>query len=165
MPWDVLHQGLSRQLGGSIGQWTILVGAAILLLWIPLGERPGLGTISNVIILGIVLDLALTLLPDNSGLGALWAAAGLIGNALATALYVGASLGPGPRDGLMTGLVRRTGRSIRLIRTLIEVTVVLLGWALGGTLGPATAAYALLIGPLVQPLLARLTVRPVSLPR
>ncbi len=166
MPWDVLHQGLSRQLGGSIGQWTIAIGALVLLFWVPLRQRPGLGTISNVIVLGVVLDLTLLWLPQPDGLALriLAAVLGLVLNSLATAMYVGAQLGPGPRDGLMTGLVARTGGSIRLIRTTIEVTVVALGWVLGGTLGFATVAYALGIGLLVQPLLPRLSVGPATLP-
>ncbi len=160
MPWDVLHQGLARQTGGTIGQWTMLVGAVVLLLWLPLRERPGIGTISNVVVIGFSVDAVLPLLPETAPMAALaaLAGAGLVLNAVATALYVGARLGPGPRDGLMTGLVRRTGGSVRLVRTTIEVVVVLAGWLLGGTLGPATVVYALGIGPLVQVLLPRLTV-------
>jgi uncharacterized membrane protein YczE len=169
MPWDVLHQGLSRHVGHSIGFWVIVVGAVVLLAWIPLRERPGLGTISNIVVIGVLVDVALDVIPAQHA----WAAriglavAGIALNAFATGLYVGARLGPGPRDGLMTGLVRRTGRSIRLVRCVIEVTVVLVGWALGGTLGPATVAYALAVGPLVHVLLPRLTVpeRPAPEPR
>ncbi|GAB3593542.1 membrane protein [Angustibacter peucedani] len=160
MPWDVLHQGLSRHVGLSIGTWTIIVGAVVLLGWIPLRERPGVGTVSNVLVIGVVLDAVLRLLPDVDHLAvrAALVVAGLVLNAIATAMYIGARLGPGPRDGLMTGLVRRTGGSVRLVRTGIEVVVVLAGWALGGTLGVATAAYALGIGPLVQVFLPLLTV-------
>lgn len=163
MPWDVLHQGLARQLGGTIGQWSIVVGGLVLLLWLPLRERPGLGTVSNVFVIGVAIDATLVALPQLPLMDAVpariaLATAGLALNAVATAAYVGARLGPGPRDGLMTGLVRRTGRSVRLVRTTIEVVVVLAGWSLGGTLGPATVAYALGIGPLVQVLLPRLTV-------
>jgi uncharacterized membrane protein YczE len=163
MPWDVLHQGLARQLGGTIGQWSIVVGGLVLLLWLPLRERPGLGTVSNVFVIGVAIDLTLVALPQLALMDAMpvriaLATAGLALNAVATAAYVGARLGPGPRDGLMTGLVRRTGGSVRLVRTTIEVVVVLAGWLLGGTLGPATVAYALGIGPLVQVLLPRLTV-------
>jgi uncharacterized membrane protein YczE len=160
MPWDVLHQGLSRQLGWSLGTVTIVVGALVLLAWIPLRERPGLGTVSNVVVIGVALDAALAVLPEPGSLAVRTALvpAGIALNAVATAAYIGVRLGPGPRDGLMTGLVRRTGRSVRLVRTSIEVTVVAAGWLLGGTLGVATVLYALAIGPLVQLLLPRLTV-------
>ena len=161
MPWDVLHQGLARQLGWSLGVVTIVVGALVLLAWIPLRERPGLGTVSNVVVIGLALDVALAVLPEPSSLPLRVALvpAGVLLNAVATAAYIGVHLGPGPRDGLMTGLVRRTGRSVRLVRTSIEVTVVVLGWLLGGTLGVATVLYALAIGPLVHTLLPRLAVR------
>jgi uncharacterized membrane protein YczE len=160
MPWDVLHQGLSRHLGWSLGTVTVVVGAVVLLCWIPLRERPGLGTVSNVVVIGIAVDAALAVIssPGAWALRILLAAGGIALNAVATALYIGVRLGPGPRDGLMTGLVRRTGRSVRLVRTSIEVTVVLIGWLLGGTLGPATVVYALAVGPLVHALLPRLTV-------
>ena len=161
MPWDVLHQGLARQLGGSIGLWSIVIGAVVLLGWIPLRERPGVGTLSNVVVLGVTIDAVLAVLPEAQGWPARVAMVllGVLLNAVATAAYVGARLGPGPRDGLMTGLVRRTGGSVRLIRTTIEVAVVVAGWLLGGTLGVATVVYAIAIGPLVQLLLPRLTVR------
>jgi len=161
MPWDVLHQGLARQLGWSLGVVTIVVGALVLLAWIPLRERPGLGTVSNVVVIGLALDAALAVLPEPGALPvrAALVPAGILLNAVATAAYIGVHLGPGPRDGLMTGLVRRTGRSVRLVRTSIEVTVVALGWLLGGTLGVATVLYALAIGPLVHALLPRLAVR------
>lgn len=160
MPWDVLHQGLVRQVGGTIGQWSIAVGALVLLAWIPLRERPGLGTVSNVVLIGASVDATLALLPVAGPMPARVAfmAAGIVLNAIATALYVGAHLGPGPRDGLMTGFVRRTGASVRLVKTLIEVTVVLAGWAMGGTLGVGTAVFVLTIGPLVQVFLHRLAV-------
>ena len=132
MPWDVLHQGLARQLGWSLGVVTIVVGALVLLAWIPLRERPGLGTVSNVVVIGLALDVALAVLPEPSSLPLRVALvpSGVLLNAVATAAYIGVHLGPGPRDGLMTGLVRRTGRSVRLVRTSIEVTVVALGWLL-----------------------------------
>ncbi|MGW5672056.1 membrane protein YczE [Micromonospora sp. NPDC003776] len=152
-PWDVFHQGLARQTGLSIGTVTIAVGALVLLLWIPLRQRPGLGTISNVVVIGLVVDATLALLPDGGGLPARIAllVVGIVANGAATGLYLGAALGPGPRDGLMTGYVaRRPGRSIRLVRTTIEVTVLALGWLLGGTVGLGTVAYALAIGPLAQ---------------
>jgi uncharacterized membrane protein YczE len=144
-----------------------VVGALVLLAWIPLRERPGLGTVSNVVVLGLALDGTLAVLPPSLPLAARIALvpAGILLNAAATAAYIGVHLGPGPRDGLMTGLVRRTGRSVRLVRTSIEVAVVALGWLLGGTLGVATVLYALGIGPLVHVLLPRLSVnleRPVS---
>jgi uncharacterized membrane protein YczE len=160
MPWDVLHQGLARRLGLSLGTMTIVVGVLVLLCWVPLRQRPGLGTVSNVLVIGVVVDAVLRVLPAP---GPMWArvgfvAAGIVLNALATALYLGARLGPGPRDGLMTGLVRRTGGSVRVVRTAIEVGVVLTGWLLGGTLGVATVPYAVAIGPLVHALLPPLTV-------
>ena len=160
MPWDVLHQGLARQLGWSLGTVTIVVGALVLLAWVPLRERPGLGTVSNVVVIGLALDAALAVLPEPSSLPIRVALVPLaIGlNAVATAAYIGVHLGPGPRDGLMTGLVRRSGRSVRAVRTSIEVAVVALGWLLGGTLGVATVLYALAIGPLVHALLPRLSV-------
>jgi uncharacterized membrane protein YczE len=160
MPWDVLHQGLARQLGWSLGVVTIVVGALVLLAWIPLRERPGLGTVSNVVVIGLALDAALAVLPEPTSLPLRIALVptGILLNAVATAAYIGVRLGPGPRDGLMTGLVRRTGRSVRLVRTSIEVAVVALGWLLGGTLGVATVLYALAIGPLVHALLPRFSV-------
>jgi uncharacterized membrane protein YczE len=162
MPWDVLHQGIARTVGGTLGVITIVVGALVLLLWIPLRERPGLGTVSNVFVIGVSVDASLWALPhvDDMLLQGALVVAGIVLNAVATAAYIGVRMGPGPRDGLMTGLVRRTGRPVRLVRTGIEVAVVLSGFLLGGTLGVATVLYALLIGPLVQPLLPRLTVAP-----
>ena len=155
MPWDVFHQGISGTFGGSIGVVSIVVGVIVLLLWIPLRVRPGIGTISNVIVIGVAVDLGLALIetPSAMWLRVTMAATGILLNAVATAAYVGAGLGPGPRDGLMTGLHDRTGWSIRLVRTGIEVSVVLIGVLLGGTLGIATVAYAVAIGPLVQPML------------
>ncbi|MGC4889518.1 YczE/YyaS/YitT family protein [Micromonospora sp. NBC_01392] len=152
-PWDVFHQGLARQTGLSFGTVTIAVGAVVLLLWIPLRQRPGLGTISNVVVIGLVVDGTLTVLPPGEGLPvrAALLVVGIVANGAATGLYLGAGLGPGPRDGLMTGLVARRPRlSIRLVRTVIEVTVLALGWLLGGTVGLGTVAYALAIGPLAQ---------------
>jgi len=160
MPWDVLHQGLARQLGWSLGAVTILVGVIVLLGWIPLRERPGLGTVSNVLVIGFAVNVALAALPAPSLLPAqlALAAAGIGLNGVATAAYIGVHLGPGPRDGLMTGLVRRTGGSVRLVRTTIEAVVVAIGWFLGGTLGVVTVFYALGIGPLVHALLPHLAV-------
>lgn len=152
-PWDVFHQGLSERTGLSFGTVTIGVGALVLLLWIPLRQRPGLGTVSNVVVIGLVVDATLALLPTGGPLGVQIAllVTGIVANGAATGMYLGARLGPGPRDGLMTGLVaRRPGWSVRLVRTVIEVTVLALGWLLGGTVGLGTVAYALAIGPLAQ---------------
>jgi uncharacterized membrane protein YczE len=162
MPWDVLHQGIARHVGWSLGTVSIAVGALVLLLWVPLRERPGLGTVSNVVVIGLAVDASLAVLGPVEAMPVRVAlvVAGVVLNAVATAAYIGVRMGPGPRDGLMTGLVRRSGRPVRLVRTGIEVVVVASGWLLGGTLGVATVLYALAIGPLVQPLLPRLTVRP-----
>ncbi|MEU8154961.1 hypothetical protein AB0B94_14945 [Micromonospora sp. NPDC048986] len=152
-PWDVFHQGLSELTGLSFGTVTIGVGALVLLLWIPLRQRPGLGTVSNVVVIGLVVDATLALVPPGGPFSVRIAMliSGIVANGAATALYLGARLGPGPRDGLMTGYVaRRPGRSIRLVRTVIEVTVLALGWLLGGKVGLGTVAYALAIGPLAQ---------------
>lgn len=158
-PWDVLHQGISRHTGLSIGLVVNLTAVAVLLLWIPLRQRPGLGTVSNVIVIGLVTDASLALTPTTDHLGVRVAllGTGIVANAVATGLYVGARLGPGPRDGLMTGLAAR-GHPIRLVRTLIELSVLGAGWLLGGAIGIGTIAYALAIGPLVGVLLPRLTV-------
>ena len=158
-PWDVFHQGLSQRLGWSLGTVVNVVGALVLLLWIVLRQRPGLGTVANILVLGTVADLTLQLLPPLTALPrALLLVGGIALNAAATAAYIGARLGPGPRDGLMTGLVKRTGRPVGWIRTSIEVTVLAIGWLLGGSVGLGTLAYALLIGPLVQVLLPLLSV-------
>jgi len=159
-PWDVLHQGLADRLPLTFGQVVIVVGALVLLAWIPLRQRPGLGTISNVIVIGLAVDAALAVLPppDPMAWRITFLVSGVVLNGVATAAYIGARLGPGPRDGLMTGLVARTGRSVRLIRTSIEVGVLATGWLLGGTVGVGTVLYAIAIGPLVHLLLPRLTV-------
>ena len=161
MPWDVLTQGIVRRTHLSFGTVTLLVGIVVLACWVPLRQRPGVGTVANVVVISVLADPFLALLaelPDTIGLRIALAVGGIVLNGLATGLYVGARLGPGPRDGLMTGLVRRSGRSVRLVRTTIEVVVVSVGWLLGGTVGVATLAYALAIGPLVHLFLARLTV-------
>jgi uncharacterized membrane protein YczE len=159
-PWDVLHQGLAERVPLSFGEVTIVVGALVLLAWIPLRQWPGFGTVSNVVVIGLAVDATLAALPAPDAMalriGFMLAGVGL--NGVASAAYIGARLGPGPRDGLMTGLVRRTGRSVRLVRTSIEVTVLVAGWLLGGTVGVGTVAYALAIGPLVHVLLPPLTV-------
>jgi len=151
-PWNVLHQGLAELTGLTIGVVSIIVGAAVLLLWIPLRQRPGLGTVSNVFVVGLAMDGTLALVPDAHGLAVRipLLLAGVLLNGVATGLYISANFGPGPRDGLMTGLHKLTGRSIRLIRTGIEVAVVATGFALGGTVGVGTLLYALAIGPLAQ---------------
>jgi len=165
MPWDVLSQGASRQTGWSFGTLTILISVLVLACWIPLRQRPGFGTVANVLVIGALVDPFLALLGRLPSPLPLWAAGllsagGILLNGLATALYIGARMGPGPRDGLMTGLVRRTRRPVGVVRTTIEVAVVAVGWLLGGTLGVATLAYALGIGPIVHVLLPRLTVPP-----
>ena len=157
-PWDVFSQGLSRSFGLAIGTWTIIVGVLVLLLWIPLRQRPGLGTVGNVVVIGLVVNGFLAVVPVVHGVAArslcMVAAVGL--NGLATATYIGARLGPGPRDGLMTGWAAR-GHSLRLGRTIIEATALLAGWLLGGTVGLGTLVYALSIGPLVHWLLPHFT--------
>jgi uncharacterized membrane protein YczE len=158
-PWDVLHQGLSRQTGVSIGTCTIAVGVVVLLLWIPLRQRPGLGTVSNAILIGLAVDGSLALLPAPPNLGWQWGflLSGIVLNGVATGAYIGAGLGPGPRDGLMTGIAGR-GHSIRLVRTGLEVVVLGAGWALGGSVGIGTVAYALGIGPLAHVFIPAFTV-------
>lgn len=167
MPWSVLDQGVARSTGLTLGTVTILVGAAVLLLWVPLRQRPGIGTVANVFVIGLALDASLAVLPRVEALPPRLAlvVAGVVLNALATAAYIGVQLGPGPRDGLMTGLVRRTGRSVRAVRTGLEVVVVVLGVLLGGTIGLGTVLYALGIGPLVQLLLPRVAVALTGTPR
>jgi uncharacterized membrane protein YczE len=151
-PWDVFHQGISEHSGLSIGVVSIIVGAAVLLLWIPLRQRPGLGTVSNVVVVGLAMDATLALVPDVQSMGVRipLLALAIVLNGAATGLYISARFGPGPRDGLMTGLHRRTGRSLRLVRTGIEVAVLATGFVLGGSVGVGTVAYALAIGPLSQ---------------
>lgn len=151
-PWDVFHQGVSRHVPLSFGTITALTGMLVLLAWIPLRQRPGLGTVSNVVVIAIAVDVSLGWLPEIDGLPlrVTLLVTGIVMNAFATALYIGAGMGPGPRDGLMTGLVARTGLSIRLVRTCIELVVVATGWLLGGNVGIGTLLYAFGIGPLVQ---------------
>jgi uncharacterized membrane protein YczE len=158
--WDVLHQGMASHLPMSIGTAVIVMSLVVLLFWIPLREMPGLGTIANSFVVGIVADAALGLLdpPDVMWERSLLMVGGVVLNALATALYIGSQFGPGPRDGLMTGLHRRTGVSIGLVRFGLEVTVVAIGWVLGGVVGIGTVIYALAIGPLVQLMLPRFIV-------
>jgi uncharacterized membrane protein YczE len=159
-PWDVFHQGVAERSGLSFGTVVVITGAGVLLAWVPLRQRPGIGTVSNVFVIGIAVDVTLALLPaagsSPAGLAMLLAGIGL--NGVASGAYIGAGLGPGPRDGLMTGLVRRSGCSVRVVRTSIEVGVLAAGAALGGTVGIGTVLYAVSIGPLVHVLLPRLTI-------
>ncbi|MEU9865821.1 hypothetical protein AB0D99_33650 [Streptomyces sp. NPDC047971] len=151
-PWGVLHQGLAEKTGLTIGVVSIFVGAVVLLLWIPIRQKPGLGTVSNVFVIGVAMDATLALVPEAGGMAVRIAllVLGIVLNGMATGLYIAARFGPGPRDGLMTGLHRLTGRSIRLVRTAIEVAVVATGFLLGGSVGIGTVLYALSIGPLAQ---------------
>jgi uncharacterized membrane protein YczE len=162
-PWDVLHQGLAERTGLPIGQVVIGVAVVVLLLWFPLRQRPGFGTVSNVIVVGLAVDGTLAVLPQPHQLAvrAAYLILGILANAVATGLYIGAGLGPGPRDGLMTGFAQR-GHSIRLVRSLIELSVLAIGWLLGGTVGVGTLLYAVTIGPLVGALLPRLTIAPAT---
>jgi uncharacterized membrane protein YczE len=160
-PWDVLHQGIAGHLGVSIGAVTIAVSLVVLLAWVPLREMPGLGTLSNAFIVGLATNLGLAFLNEPHEMVGRIAlmAVGIAGNAVATAMYIGARFGPGSRDGLMTGLHRRTGRPIWMVRMSLEAGVVVLGWLLGGVFGVGTLLYAVAIGPLVQRLLPLFTVR------
>jgi uncharacterized membrane protein YczE len=150
-PWDVLHQGLSRHFGLGVGTWAVIVGLVVLLLWIPLGQKPGWGTLSNVVLVGFVIDLMLVVFAPVHGLPLqiVVMLLAVVFNGIATGAYIGAGLGPGPRDGLMTGLGAR-GYSIRVVRTGIELTVLATGWLLGGTVGVGTVVYALGIGPIAH---------------
>ena len=155
--WDVFHQGLSQLTGVSFGWVVNGVSVLVLLAWIPLRQRPGPGTVANALVVGLVADAALTVLPRPEPLPwqLLMLVGGIVANGIATGLYIGAGLGPGPRDGLMTGLAARTGRSIRLVRTLIELSVLAAGWLLGGPVGLGTVLYAVSIGPIAQVSIAR----------
>lgn len=160
IPWDVLHVGVSHHVPLSFG--TIVVGVSLLVLipWIPLRQKPGLGTIGNALLIGPSADLVLSVLPapDHLALRVLLLVGGVVLNGMATGMYIGSQFGPGPRDGLMTGLARVTGGSLRVVRTGIEVTVVVIGWLLGGTVGIGTFLYAIAIGPLAQLFLPLFTV-------
>lgn len=150
-PWDVLHQGLARTFGLQVGTWAIVVGALVLLAWLPLRQRPGLGTVLNVVVVGLAINATLALLPQPHHLAVRVALmlAGVGLNAVATGLYIGAGLGPGPRDGLMTGISAR-GHSVRVVRTTLELSVLVVGYLLGGDVGIGTVLYAFGIGPLVH---------------
>jgi len=161
-PWDTFHQGVANQVGLGIGTVIILTGIALLVLfWIPLRQKPGIGTVLNALEIGLVANLALDAIPsvESLVLRITMLVGGILLVALGSALYIGSGLGPGPRDGIMTGLAAR-GIRIRVARTFIEVTVLVVGWLLGGQVGVGTVLFAVAIGPLVQPLLPRLTVRP-----
>ncbi len=164
-PWDVLHQGIANRTGLSFGTVVIGLGLVVLLAWIPLRQLPGVGTISNVIIVGLVVDAGLDVMtrPSSLGLRIAELVAAVVLQGVAGGSYIGAGLGPGPRDGLMTGLVRSSGRSVRLVRTTIEATVLVSGWLLGGTVGIGTVLYAATIGPLVHVFLPLLTIAPAHL--
>jgi uncharacterized membrane protein YczE len=158
--WDVLHQAVAGRIGISFGWVVITVSLAVLAVWIPLRQRPGLGTVANALVVGLVADATLAALPEprNIAWQLVMLVTGIAGNGIATGLYIGAGLGPGPRDGLMTGLADRTGRSVRLVRTLIEVSVLAAGWALGGPVGVGTLLYALSIGPISQWAIVRFSI-------
>jgi uncharacterized membrane protein YczE len=158
-PWDVFHQGVANQVGLGIGTVIILTGIALLVLfWIPLRQKPGLGTVLNALEIGLVANVVLDAIPrvEAMALRIPMLLGGILLVALGSALYIGSGLGPGPRDGIMTGLAAR-GIQIRVARTFIEVTVLVVGWLLGGQVGVGTVLFAIAIGPLVQPLLPRLT--------
>ena len=164
-PWDVLHQGLSERTGVTIGTAGIVAGIVVMLAWIPLRERPGIGTVLNVVVVGLMMDVTLLVVDDVDGVAlrsaTLAVGIGLV--SLGTALYIGAGLGPGPRDGLMTGWSRRRGTSLRAVRTAVELSVLVLGWAMGGRVGPGTVVFACAVGPLLQLALGRVTI-PASPP-
>ncbi|WP_231642870.1 YitT family protein [Nocardia sp. NRRL S-836] len=165
-PWDVLHEGLAERTGLSFGLITAITGVAVLLLWIPLRQKPGVGTIANVVVIAVAVDATLAILPAPQGLlpRIVFLTLGIVLNAVAFAAYVGSRLGPGPRDGMVTGFCRRTGVSLRVVRTVIELLVLGTGWLLGGTVGIGTILYALGIGPLSQLFLPHLTWRERSQP-
>lgn len=151
-PWDVLNQGLAPRLGLSFGMTVNLIGAIVLLLWWPLRQRPGFGTVANIVVIGTVVDLSLAILPTPEGhaMRGLWLVAGIVLNGIAGGAYIGAGMGPGPRDGLMTGLCRRTGWPVKWVRSGIEIGVLAIGWMLGGTVGVGTILYAATIGWIVH---------------
>lgn len=151
-PWNVLNQGVVARTGWPFGATVIGIGVLLLLLWIPLRQKPGFGTIANIILVGMVVDWTMPLVATPHVLWGkgLMLAAGIVTMAAATGCYLGAAMGPGPRDGLMTGVIARTGWSVRLVRTAIELTVLAIGWLLGGKVGLGTVVYAFSIGPLVQ---------------
>lgn len=163
-PWDVFHQGVGYRTPLSFGTVVIATGAVVLMLWIPLRQRPGLGTISNMIMIGLAADAALWLIPEveSTPMRAVMLVSGIVFTGIATSTYIGAGFGSGPRDGLMTGLAERTGRSIRTVRTGIELTVLAAGWMLGGTVGIGTILFAVAIGPIVHVTLPFFQIRGAS---
>ncbi|MBI9113782.1 membrane protein YczE [Sanguibacter suaedae] len=170
-PWEAFHNGISEQVGLSMGVVIILTGVLVLLLWIPLRQMPGVGTVANTVWVGVAVDATLRVLPEIDGIAPQIAllVSGVVLNGLSGALYIGSQLGPGPRDGLMTGFARTTGGSLRVVRTTIELTVLALGWLLGGAVGLGTVLYALAVGPLVQLFMPYVVVEladrvPVSVP-
>jgi uncharacterized membrane protein YczE len=165
MPWSVLDQGLSEALGLEVGTWSIIVGAVVLVLWLPLRARPGVGTLANVVLVGLSINATLAVLPAVHAVPAqvLLLAAGILLNGIATGAYIGAGLGPGPRDGLTTGIAAR-GHSVRVVRTTVEVLVLAVGWLLGGTVGIGTLLYAVCIGPLMHRTLPALRLREKAAP-
>ena len=154
-PWDAFHQGISFLTGVSIGTVVVIVGFAVMFLWIFLKQKLGLGTIMNAITIGIAINVFYAWIPTASNylIGVVYFVVGILINGIGISMYVGGGLGPGPRDGLMTGLVKRTGKPLWLIRTSIEVVVLGLGWAFGGTIGLGTVLYAFTIGPVVHVML------------
>ena len=158
-PWDVLHQGLAVRFGLTVGVWSIIISFVVLLFWIPLREPYGIGTVLNALIIGVMIDVTAVVVPEagNTVVAILMLGSGILSIGFASGLYIGANLGPGPRDGLMTGIARK-GPSIRLTRSILEIVVLITGWLLGGTFGIGTIAFALLIGPLVQFFLPRWTI-------
>lgn len=160
-PWDVLHQGLAVRFGLTVGIWSIIISFVVLLLWIPLREPYGIGTVLNALIIGVMIDVTAAVVPEagNTVVAIFMLGSGILLIGFASGLYIGANLGPGPRDGLMTGIARK-GPSIRLTRSIIEIVVLIAGWLLGGAFGIGTIAFALLIGPLVQFFLPRWTIDP-----
>jgi uncharacterized membrane protein YczE len=161
-PWAVLDQGVSRRTGIPIGTVSILTGAIVLIAWVPLRQRPGIGTVLNIVLIGVTTDAALLVLdtPASAAGRAAYLAIGVFLWGPGSGLYIGAGLGPGPRDGLMTGLHARGLGSIRAVRTVLELTVLVVGWLLGGSVGVGTVAFAVTIGPNVQLFLSRLTFSP-----
>ncbi len=158
-PWDVLHEGLTEKVGLSVGVWSILVSFAVIAVWLPLKERLGIGTLTNAVVIGVMIDVTAAVVPEAQDL---WVqismmAVGVLGIGVGSGMYIGANLGPGPRDGLMTAIARR-GPSIRLTRTVMEATVLIAGWLMGGTVGVGTVVFAFLMGPLVHFFLPRWTV-------
>ena len=165
-PWDVLNQGVFERFAGpagiSFGLVVNLIGMAVLLLWLPLRQKPGIGTVANVLVIGTVANLGLDWIPSDLGLPlqASLLIGGIVLNGVASGAYIGAGLGPGPRDGLMTGIVARTGWPVKWVRTSIELAVIAVGWLLGGSVGLGTVLYAVTIGPLVHVFLPMFTIRP-----